>query len=63
LEIQISLMKSLFGHQQDIDLTESLSRSSWTFQGSKIRWTKGQPLGYIHPLGCLQLHMVSCYGI
>jgi hypothetical protein len=51
LEIQILLMKSLFGNQQDIDLTESLSRSSWTFQGSKIRWTKGQPLGLYPSFG------------
>lgn len=51
LEIQIQLMKSLFGDVPDIQLTEILSRSQWKYGKGTISWKKGQPLGLYPSFG------------
>jgi hypothetical protein len=51
LEIQTSLLRSLFGPILDIDLIHLLSRSSWKYKDDVIRWKKGQPLGLYPSFG------------
>jgi len=45
LEVQVTLMRSLFGNLPDISLFEILSKSTWSSPIGAVRWTRGQPLG------------------
>lgn len=51
LSIQIDLLKAVFGPCKDVELIETLSRSVWTFLGSEISWSTGQPLGLFPSFG------------
>jgi len=56
LSIQLSLLRSMFhGLEDDISLFEDLSRSSWIFQDTTLKWTKGQPLGLYPSFGSFAL--------
>jgi len=56
LSLQIIVLRSMFlGMDLDISLFEDLSRSSWIFQDSTIKWTKGQPLGLYPSFGSFAL--------
>lgn len=45
MEVQSRAMRSLFGSISDIDLFETISRSTWISPIGPIRWRRGQPLG------------------
>jgi hypothetical protein len=45
LEVQVAVMKALYGNISDIGLFETLSRSTWFSPLGPIRWNRGQPLG------------------
>jgi hypothetical protein len=47
LDLQVSVLRSLFGPVPDIDLFEELSRCTWKCKklGFTVQWTNGQPMG------------------
>ena len=47
LDLQLLVLRSLFGEIPDIDLFEELSRSCWTNEklDLTVQWTNGQPMG------------------
>jgi len=46
LDLQMTALRSLLPYNDDyLGLFFDLSRSPWNYNGSLIRWTKGQPLG------------------
>jgi len=56
LALQLNVLRSMFqGLDPDISLFEELSRSSWIFQDTTIKWTKGQPLGLYPSFGSFAL--------
>jgi len=45
LEVQVKMMRAIFGNIPDISLFETISRSTWLSPIGPIRWNRGQPLG------------------
>jgi len=45
LEVQVKMMRAIFGNIPDIRLFETLSRSTWLSPVGPICWRRGQPLG------------------
>jgi len=45
LEIQITVLRAIFGNISEISLFEDISRSYWRSPLGVIQWTRGQPLG------------------
>lgn len=45
LEVQVKLLRSIFGNLPDISLFEKLSKSTWISPIGAVRWNRGQPLG------------------
>ena len=51
LDIQITVLKAMFGDIPDINLFEKISRSSWNSPYGKLQWKQGQPLGLYPSFG------------
>lgn len=45
LDLQVSLLKSLYYNPDHVDMFYDISRGPWIFRDKTIKWTKGQPLG------------------
>ena len=55
LDFQLKILKKLLVNHEYISLFEELSRGPWNYQGSTIRWLKGQPLGLYPSFGSFAL--------
>jgi hypothetical protein len=55
LEIQLIVLRAIFGDSKDIDLFEEISRMRWKSQAGDIQWKRGQPLGLYPSFGSFTL--------
>jgi hypothetical protein len=55
LEIQLMVLREIFGDVQDIDLLTDICKMRWKSQIGDIQWKRGQPLGLFPSFGMFTL--------
>lgn len=56
LDLQLEVLKEMFVQDlKHVNLFRDLSRGTWLYKSTKIRWTKGQPLGLFPSFGSFAL--------
>jgi len=55
LSIQLTVLRAFFGHINDINLFEDISRCDWRSSIGTLAWKRGQPLGLYPSFGCFTL--------